>query len=175
MRWITRERPKVGRMGCAWLIKTFIDPAAEFFFVSGREVRAEAERLDATIFHADGAELTRQGDVSSFEVVMRHYGLEGDPALALLGRIVNTADIKQSRYQQPEGPGLRAITDGLQLCYADDHALNEAGMRVYEALYAYCQDVNYRAPKGGGLPSSPTTGDRASGPVDSGPLSRSAV
>jgi hypothetical protein len=141
MRWITRERPKVGRLGCAWLIKTFIDPAAEFFFVSGRDVRAEAERLDATIFHADGAALTRQGDVSSFEVVMRHYGLEGDPALALLGRIVNTADIKQSRYQQPEGPGLRAITDGLQLRYTDDHALNETGMQVYDALYAYCQDM----------------------------------
>src|SRR5262245_32320352 len=89
MKWITRERPKVGRLGCAWLIRRFIDPEAEFYFVAGKDVRAEAERLDATPFHADGAELSRQGDVSSVEVVMRRYGLESDPALALLGRIVN--------------------------------------------------------------------------------------
>src|SRR5262249_17972832 len=127
MKWITRERPKVGRLGCAWLIRRFVDPEAEFYFVAGRDVRAEAERLGATPFHADGAELSRQGDVSSVEVVIRHYGLESDPALVLLGRIVNVADIKQSRYDQPEGAGLRAITDGLQLCYANDHALNEAG------------------------------------------------
>jgi hypothetical protein len=141
VKWITRERPKVGRLGCAWLIRRFIDPEAEFFFVAGKEVQTEAERLDATPFHADGAELSRQGDVSSFEVVMRRYGLESDPALVLLGRIVNVADIRQSRYDQPEGAGLRAITDGLLLCHAGDHTLNEAGGRVYDALYAYCQDM----------------------------------
>jgi hypothetical protein len=149
MKWITRERPKVGRLGCAWLIKRFIDPQAEFYFVAGRDVQAEAERLGATPFHADGAELSRQGDVSSFEVVMQRYGLEGDPALALLGRIVNVADIAQSRYDQPEGPGLRAITDGLQLRHADDHALNQAGGDVYDALYAYCQDMIRRGKPAG--------------------------
>jgi hypothetical protein len=141
MKWITRERPKVGRLGCAWLIRRFIDPDAEFYFVAGRDVQVEAERLGATPFHTEGAGLSRQGDVSSVEVVMRHYGLEADPALALLGRIVNVADIAQSRYNQPEGPGLRAITDGLLLCHADDHVVNEAGARVYDALYAYCQDM----------------------------------
>ena len=141
MKWITRERPKVGRLGCAWLIKRFVDPDAEFYFVAGRDVQAEAERLGATPYHADGAELSRQGDLSSVEVVMCHYGLESDPALALLGRIVNVADIAQSRYNQPEGPGLRAITDGLLLCHTDDHVVNEAGARVYDALYAYCQDM----------------------------------
>jgi hypothetical protein len=140
MKWITRERPRVGRLGCAWLIKMFVDPQAEFFFVAGRDVREEAERLGATPYHADGAELARRGDVSSFEVVMERYELGGDPAMALLGRIVNTADIKQSRYARPEGAGLRAITDGLLLIYDDDHALNAAGARVYDALYAYCQD-----------------------------------
>jgi hypothetical protein len=150
MRWITRERPRVGRLGCAWLIKTFVDPAAEFFFVAGRDVPVEAERLGATPFHADGAELVRQGDVSSFEVVMQRYGLAEDPALGLLGRIVNTADIKQSRYRQPEGPGLRAITDGLLLIYDDDQALNAVGGRVYDALYAYCQDMVRRGKPDGG-------------------------
>jgi hypothetical protein len=138
---MTKEHMRVGRMGCAWLIRRFIDPAAEFVFLPNSQLRAEAERLGATLFHAEGAALARRGDVSSFEVVLEHYQLTNDPALVLLGRIVNTADIKQSRYRQPEGPGLRAITDGLALQHADDHALNQAGDRVYDALYAYCQDA----------------------------------
>jgi hypothetical protein len=128
-------------MGCAWLIKRFVDPAAEFAFLPSSQLHAEAERLSATLFHAEGAELARRGDMSSFEVVLEHFGLADDPALVLLGRIVNTADIKQSRFRQPEGYGLRAIADGLTLQYTDDHALNQAGARVYDALYAYCQDM----------------------------------
>ena len=136
-------------MGCAWLIRRFVDPAAEFAFLPGGQLRAEAERLGATLFHAEGAELARRGDVSSFEVVLEHFGLTSDPALVLLGRIVNTADIKQSRYRQPEGPGLRAIADGLVLQYTDDHALNEAGARLYDALYAYCQEMVRRGKPNG--------------------------
>jgi hypothetical protein len=151
MKWVTRERLRVGRLGCAWLIKTFIDPDAEFYFVPASEVRAAVERLGATPFHVDGAELTRRGETSSFEVALQHYHLTGDPALALLGRIVNTADIKQSPYRQPEGPGLRAITDGLLLRYTDDHALNQAGSHVYDALYAYCQDMFRRGKPNGAL------------------------
>ena len=78
MRWITRERIKVGRIGCAWLIERFIDPEAEFYFVPGSQLWAEAERIGATPFHVDGADLTRQGDVSSFEVVLERYGLAED-------------------------------------------------------------------------------------------------
>src|SRR3954454_15195272 len=144
MKWITKEHIRVGQMGCAWLIQRFVDPAAEFVFLPSGQLRAEAERLGATLFHVDGAELARRGDVSSFEVVLEHFGLADDPALALLGRIVNTADIKQSRYRQPEGPGLRAIADGLALQYPDDQALNEAGTRLYDALDAYCQDMTRR-------------------------------
>jgi hypothetical protein len=154
MKWITRERIKVGRIGCAWLIKRFVDPEAEFFFVPGGQLQAEAERLSTTPFHVDGSGLERQGHTSSFEVVLERYGLTGDPALVLLGRIVNTADIKQSPYGQPEGPGLRAITDGLLLLHADDHALNEAGGRVYDALYAYCQDMIRRGKPHGALKES---------------------
>jgi len=140
MKWATREHIRVGRMGCAWLIDRFIDHGAEFVFLPGGQLRAEAGRLGATLFHAEGAELSRQGDVSSFEAVLRRYDLDGDPALALLGRIVNTADIKQSPYRQPEGAGLKAIADGITLRYADDQARLEAGFRVYDALYAYCQE-----------------------------------
>jgi hypothetical protein len=148
MRWITRERPRVARLGCAWPIKTFIDPAAEFYFAPGKDLRAAAERLGATPFHAEGAGLARQGDATAFEVVMRRYDLAGEPALALPGRIVNTADIQQSRFQQPEGPGLRAITDGLLLIHGDDQALNAAGGQLYDALYAYCRDMVRRGKRG---------------------------
>jgi hypothetical protein len=150
VKWMTKEHIRVGRMGCAWLIRRFVDPAAEFAFLPGGQLRTEAERLGAQLFHAEGAELARRGDVSSFEVVLEHFGLMDDPALVLLGRIVNTADIKQSHYRQPEGPGLRAIAAGLALQYTDDHALNEAGGRLYDALYAYCQDMIRRGkPEGG--------------------------
>ena len=149
MQWITKEHIRVGRMGCAWLIKRFVDPAAEFAFLPSSRLRAEAERLGATLFHAEGADLARRGDVSSFEVVLEHFGLTNDPALMLLGRIVNTADIKQSPFKQPEGYGLRAIADGLVLLHTDDHALNEAGGRVYDALYAYCQDMIRRGKPAG--------------------------
>jgi hypothetical protein len=158
MKWMTKEHIRVGRMGCAWLIKRFVDPAAEFAFLPSSQLRAEAERLGAQLFHAEGAELARRGDVSSFEVVMERFGLLEDPALALLGRIVNTADIKQSRYRQPEGYGLRAIADGLALEYNDDHALNQAGGRVYDALYAYCQDMIRRGkPEGAFTESTKST------------------
>jgi hypothetical protein len=158
MLWMTKEHMRLGRMGCAWLIRRFIDPQAEFVFLPGSQLRAEADRHGATLFHADGAELARRGDVSSFEVLLQHYRLDADPALALLGRIVNTADIKQSPYRQPEGAGLRAIADGLALQHADDHALNEAGARLYDALYAYCQDMIRRGkPIGAATESTKST------------------
>lgn len=140
MHWITRERPKVGRIGCAWLIRRFVDPEATFHFVRGSQLPAETERLGATPFHVEGTPLSRQGDVSSFEAVCAHYQLQGDPALDMLARIVNTADITRSPYQMPEGAGLRAILDGFLLLESDDHAVLVAGMRVYDALYAYCQE-----------------------------------
>jgi hypothetical protein len=142
LRWITRERARVGRIGCAWLITRFIDPEAELFFVPGAQLAPEAERLGATIFHEHGSGLDRRGDVSSFEAVIGRYGLGADPALGLLAQIVNTADIKTSPYKRPEGAGLRATTDGLLVIHPDDdHALCEIGFRVYDALYAYCGEL----------------------------------
>jgi hypothetical protein len=147
MRWITRERPRVGRIGCAWLIRGRVDPEAEFFFATGATIRAEAERLGATIFHSDGVELARQGDRSSFEVVIDSFQLAGDPALDLLAQIVNTADIASSPYNRPEGPGLKAILDGLLHLHTDDYAVLNAGMAVYDALYAQCQALARRPPR----------------------------
>jgi len=138
MRWITREQVKVGRMGCAWLIRRFIDPEAEFLFVPG-DVLGEAERLGATAFHVPGSESARQGDVSSFEMMLRRYDLTGDPALVLLGQIVGTADVHTSPWQRPEGPGLKAAAEGIRLFYPDDPARLDAGAALFDALYAYCQ------------------------------------
>lgn len=141
MHWITRERPKVGRVGCAWLIRRFIDTQAVFVFANGSELASEATRLSATIYHVDGSALSRQGNSASFEVTCEHYQLkQGDPAMALLCAIVNTADIPRGPTQQPEGPGLRATIDGLLLIEPDDHRVLEQGGRIFDALYAYCAD-----------------------------------
>jgi hypothetical protein len=141
MNWITRERPKVGRVGCAWLIRR-IDPEAEFFFATGATLESDAARLAATIYHVDGSGLSRQGNSASFEVTCERYNLkEGDPAMQLLCEIVNTADIPRGPTQRPEGPGLRAMIDGLLLIEPDDQKVLAVGAVVYDALYAYCQDA----------------------------------
>ncbi len=141
MDWLTRERPKVGRVGCAWVIRRFIDSEAQFHFASGAQLEAEAARIGATIYHVPGSTLSRRGDSASFEVTCQEYGLtERDPALVLLCRIVNTADIPRGPTQEPEGPGLRAIIDGLLFVEAADQVVLDQGGRVFEALYAYCAD-----------------------------------
>ena len=139
MKWITRDHVRVGRMGCAWLIQRFIDPEAEFFFASGDRLQTETERLGATSFHVPGSETARQGDRSSFEVMLERYQLTEDTALVLLGRIVGTADVHNSPWQQPEGPGLKAATEGIHALYSDDMDRLTAGFALFNAFYAYCQ------------------------------------
>jgi hypothetical protein len=145
MRWVTREQVRVGRMGCAWLIERFIDPEAEILTVPGPEVIPTAERTGATPFHAHGVALKRQGDRSSFEVMLAAYHLEADPVLALLGQIVNTADVHPSPFNRPEGAGLKAITDGLAALLATDAERLRAGGQVFDGLYRYCQQTVERA------------------------------
>ena len=141
MKWITRERVKVDRVACPWLIKKFVDKNAEFLFVAADKVMAEAARQDATPYDVKDVELGHHGKECSFEAILKKYKLT-DPALALLGRIVNGADTDNTLYQQPEGPGLEAIAEGFRhLGYKDDHALNAAEWIVYDALYAYCQEM----------------------------------
>ena len=142
MNWITRARVKVDRVACPWLIKKFVDPDAEFFFVPADQVMAEAERLAAIPFDVKDVELGHHGQECSFEAILRKYDLTGNPALVLLGRIVNGADTDNTLWNQPEGPGLEAIAEGFRhLGYADDHAINAAEWIVYDALYAYCQEM----------------------------------
>ena len=142
MKWITRERVKVDRVACPWLIKKFVDKDAEFIFVSADKVDAEAKRLNAIPYDVKGVELGHHGKECSFEAILRKYNLIDDGALMLLGRIVNGADTDNTLYQQPEGPGLEAIAEGFRhLGFKDDHEQNAAEWIVYDALYAYCQEM----------------------------------
>jgi hypothetical protein len=142
MKWITRERVKVDRVACPWLIKKFVDPEAEFLFVPANQVSSEAARLGAVPFDVKGVELGHHGQECSFEAILKKYNLSGDAALVLLGKIVNGADTDNTLWQQPEGPGLEAIAEGFRhLDFKDDHAVNAAEWIVYDALYAYCREA----------------------------------
>ncbi len=142
MKWITRAHVKVDRVACPWLIRKFVDKEAEFYFVPADQVMQEAKHLDAVPFDAPGVELGHQGKECSFEAILKKYGLAKDPALSLLGKIVNGADTDNTLYHQPEGPGLNALAEGFRhLGYKDDHEINAAEWIVYDALYAYCQEM----------------------------------
>jgi hypothetical protein len=142
MKWITREKVKVDRVACPWLIKKFVDSEAEFLFVPADKVHAEAARLGAIPYDVPGAELGHHGRECSFDAIIKKYGLAKDPALVLLARIVNGADTDNSLYQQPEGPGLNAISEGFRhLGYRNDHDINAAEWIIYDALYAYCREM----------------------------------
>ena len=142
MKWITRERVKVDRVACPWLIRKFVYPKAEFFFVPASQVPEEARRLNATPFDVKDVELGHLGKECSFEAILKKYDLTGDPALVLLGKIVNGADTDNTLWNQPEGPGLEAVAEGFRhLGFKDDYELNAAEWIVYDALYAYSQEM----------------------------------
>jgi len=142
MKWITREHVKVDRVACPWLIKKFVDKDAEFYFVPADQIMKEAKRLEAIPFDAPGVELGHHGKEYSYEAILKKYNLTREPALALLGGIVNGADTDNTLYHQPEGPGLQAIAEGFRhLGYKDDHEINTGEWIVYDALLAYCQEM----------------------------------
>jgi len=139
MKWVTRERVKVDRVACPWLIKKFVDKEAEFLFVPGDQVQEVAKREGATPFDASGVELGHHGDKCSFEAIVEKYEIT-DPAVKILAQIVNGADVKPEIYGRPEGPGLNAIAEGFRhLGMKDDHEILKRESIVYDALYAYCQ------------------------------------
>jgi hypothetical protein len=142
MKWITREHVKVDRVACPWLIKKFVDKDAEFLFVPAEQVMEVAQREGAIPYDVKGVELGHHGKECSFEAILKKYHLTDNPALALLGKIVNGADTDNTLWRQPEGAGLEAIAEGFRhLGYQDDHALNAAEWIVYDALYAYCEEM----------------------------------
>ena len=137
MKWITREKVKVDRVACPWLIRKFIDPQAEFIFVPTDQVAAKARELGATPFDIEGCELGHHGEDVSFNSILKKYSLT-DPALVLFGEIVRAADSHPSN-PHPAGEGLRWVAFGFSALGLSDHKILEREFIVYDALYAECQ------------------------------------
>jgi len=142
MKWVTRERVKVDRVACPWLIRKFIDPNAEFLFVPAEKVLEVARREAAIPYDVPGVEFGHQGKECSFDALVKKHQLDRDPAIVLLAKIVNGADTDNSLWNQPESAGLNAVAEGFRhLGYKDDHAILAAESIVYDALYAYCREM----------------------------------
>ena len=133
-RWVTRERPKIDRIACPWLIRRFIDADAKFMYVPAAQVKETAQAIP---FDVPGAEFGHHGERCSFDAFIAQFNL-CDAALDRLARIVRAADTHRLDLA-PEAAGLLAISTGLGKTIADDHALLEHGMAVYDALYAACR------------------------------------
>lgn len=133
-RWITRERPKIDRIACPWLIRRFIDPEAEFLYVPVDEVKWVAEERSAIPFDIPEVDFRHHGERCSFDAFMKIYRLK-DPALLKLAEIVRGADTGRLDLT-PQSAGLAALSLGLSRLYRNDHEMLERGMLMYDALYA---------------------------------------
>jgi hypothetical protein len=140
MKWVTRERPKIDRIACPWLIARFLDKAPEFLYVPAEEVLRIAEESGAIPYDVPGVELGHAGEWCSFDAFLSKYRLT-DPALQRLAAIVRGADTGRPELT-PQSPGLLAISLGLARNFRDDHELLRQGMVLYDALYAWCRDAN---------------------------------
>lgn len=140
MKWVTREHARVDRIACPWLIRKFVDPAAEFLYVPKEKVMDVAQREGATPFDFPGAELHHFEEAGaeyvSFDAIIRKYALT-DPALLALARIVRVADGGSG--QELEAAGLEAAATGFRLIAGDDLENQRLQFPLYDALYAYCQ------------------------------------
>jgi rhodanese-related sulfurtransferase len=137
-RWVTRERPKIDRIACPWLVARFVDPEAEFVYVPSSEVLKAARERDAIPYDIPEVHFGHDGPSCSFDAFLKHYRLT-DPALKKLATIVRGADTARLDLA-PQAPGLHAISLGLSRNYADDHEMLKHGMVMYDALYTWCKD-----------------------------------
>src|SRR5262249_29594093 len=136
-RWITRERPKIDRIACPWLISRFIDPYAELLYVPSKEVLSAAKEKEAVPYDVPDVHFSHEGERCSFDAFLEHFRLH-DPALDELALIVRGADTARLDLA-PQAPGLAAISLGLSRKYADDHEMLRHGLVMYDALYAWCK------------------------------------
>jgi len=136
-RWITRERPKIDRIACPWLVRRFIDPVAEFIYVPADRVVAEAEARNAIPYDVPGVTFTHRGDRCSFDALIDDFDLR-DAALGDLAAIVRGADTGRPDLT-PQSPGLLAASLGLSANFPDDQEMLRHGMVLYDALYAWCR------------------------------------
>jgi hypothetical protein len=137
MKWVTRERPKIDRIACPWLIAKCIDSEPEFLYVPTSDVLTVAEKTGATPYDVPGVEMTHVGDFCSFDAFLKKYELT-DPALQSLAEIVRGADTSRLDLT-PQSAGLFAVSLGLSATFSDDHEMLKHGMVMYDALYAWCQ------------------------------------
>ena len=137
MKWITRERPKIDRIACPWLIKNFIDKEAEFIYVPFEQVEAKAAALNAIPFDIPGVEFSHHKDKCSFDYFVEKYKID-DPAIHTLAVIVRAADTDR-HHLASQASGLWAISAGLAYNVKDDYELLEKGMLLYDALYSWAK------------------------------------
>ena len=137
MKWITRERPKIDRIACPWLIARFIDKNPEFLYVPADQVLNVAMDTGAVPYDVPGAEMSHVGELCSFDAFVRKYELK-EPALQRRAAIVRGADTSRLDLT-PESAGLYAISPGLSRNFSDDHEMLRHGLVIYDALYAWCQ------------------------------------
>ncbi|MCO4293587.1 chromate resistance protein [Solitalea sp. MAHUQ-68] len=139
MKWITRERPKIDRIACPWLIKNFVDKEAEFIYVPKEQVFEKAKECQAIPYDIPGAEYSHIGELCTFDYILNKHQLQ-DPALLKLAMIIRGADTNRMD-QAPQAAGLWAISAGLSYLYQDDHEQLAIGMKIYDALYAWAKYV----------------------------------
>lgn len=137
MKWITRERPKIDRIACPWLIRKFVDPEAEFIFVPKDQVFSIAQQLDAIPYDIPGAEYSHEGDHCTFDFIVKRHDIT-DKAIQQIAVIVRGADTDRFDLA-PQSAGLWAISAGLSHNFVDDHEQLEVGMKVYDALYSWAK------------------------------------
>ena len=140
MKWITRERPKIDRIACPWLIKRFVDAEAEFIFVPKEKVIEEAKKIDAIPYDIAGVEYTHYGDECTFDYIVKKHGIS-DEAIVRIARIVRGADTNRFDLA-PQAAGLWAISAGLSVNYQNDHEQLEIGIKIYDALYSWAKYAN---------------------------------
>lgn len=139
MKWITRERPKIDRIACPWLIQNFVDKEAEFIYVPKEEVLSKAKELNATPYDIAGAEYHHYGENCTFDYILKKHGLT-EPALHKLAEIVRGADTDRPDLTA-QSAGLVAISAGLSYNYKDDHEMLQVGMKIYDALYSWAKYI----------------------------------
>jgi hypothetical protein len=139
MKWITRERPKIDRIACPWLIKNFVDEDAEFIYVPKEQVLTKAKELDAIPYDIPNVAYSHDGEYCTFDTILKKHHLT-DPALQQLAVIVRGADTDRFEIA-PQSAGLWAISAGLSYNYKDDFEMLAIGMKMYDALYSWAKHV----------------------------------
>jgi len=149
MRWITRQNLHIDRTSCPWLIRRSMDPDAEFVFVPAD---TDPATLDGHTFDMRGAEYSHEDGQCTFQVMLARHGLDDDPALVEMGRIILDADVPPSRTRRLEAAGIDAVIRGMQGTVPDDHEKLRLTAPLYDALYAYCQAKVAGRPASRGTP-----------------------